>query len=155
MLFSWSERLGGSQQSSENYSKHTAALGLKVGHSFFKKFLKNHLGFSISLWFPHLKTTTSFPSYLPTVFRYISEETSIKYKSTNPKPCFLYDQWLHNVSYICEASQSSEFKKGVVLWDMGRYISSFCLLNPYSLKYLIYHTWRKKDNLEWVHLCCI
>ena len=44
---------GGSQQGSENYSKHTDALGLKVEHSFVKKFSKNNLDFSISPLFPN------------------------------------------------------------------------------------------------------
>lgn len=52
-FFFWSGVLGGSQQGSENYSKHTAALSLKVEHSFVKKFSKHNLDFSISLWFPN------------------------------------------------------------------------------------------------------
>lgn len=52
-FFSWSGVLGGSQQGSENYSKHTDALGLKVEHSFVKKFSKNNLDFSISPLFPN------------------------------------------------------------------------------------------------------
>lgn len=88
--------------------------------------------------------TTSFPSFLPTVCRYISDETNIKYKTTNPKSCFLYNQLVQNLSCMPIVCQSSKFTKCSSVECGHVYISSFCLLGPYSLKYLLcitHSTW--------------